>query len=254
MSQLKSVECGDKDEESHLVKLDFTKIKDYDKCPHRYYLLHDFNFKVSHDEFTYMGIIVHKIFQMINKEIMENNGKLSKERVLEIANGILDANHRFSREDEDKREDILRNVSYFYDKYGENMDILASETPFNLQDTHNVLNGVIDMVYVKDGKLGILEYKNSFFDPKKLDLYKEQLHLYMHALSKNPRFKDYEVEELKVYAVKSRKMIDIPIDNNELAKVEKKIKETTSRTLDKDFEKSENLENCEDCSFKTICS
>lgn len=251
-NSIQKVECSDKEDEVQLVNLDFTKLKDYDKCPHRYYLLHDFEFKVSHDEYTYIGIIVHKIFQMINKEIIENDGEISKGHIREIANNILDANHRFSKEDEEKRQDIIDNIESFYDKYGD-IEILASETPFNIQDKSNILRGVIDLVYMRDGKLGILEYKNSFYDPKKLDIYKEQLHLYKYALSKNPKFKDYEVEELKVYAAKSKKIIDIPINAEELRKIEDKISKTTENIIKGRFEKTENSENCRDCAFNNSC-
>ncbi|WP_305515773.1 PD-(D/E)XK nuclease family protein [Methanobrevibacter sp. V14] len=80
--------------------------------------------------------------------------------------------------------------------------MLDSEYPFYLKDRNYALNGVIDLIYEIDGKLGIIDYKNTRLEVKYKDKFKKQLHLYVLALrDQNQEYEGKEISELKVYTI-----------------------------------------------------
>lgn len=244
--QLEHVESEEKDEKEKIHKIDYTKLTDYKECPFRFYLLHELKFKFHENKDMKKGIKVHKIFQNINQELLKE-GEITEERMNEIIDNVL------SKDSEEVKEDIRQDIKSYYDNFGKDMKVIASELPFMIKTEHVTLGGIIDLIFEKDGKLGILDYKNTKIEKNYLDSYKQQLHLYMYALSLHPRFKDQKVEILQAYAVKSKEMIDIEIDEDLMNNMPNILEDIATNISLDNFEKTANKEICESCEIESIC-
>lgn len=244
--QLEQVESEEKEEKTEMQRLDHTKLSDYQECPFRYYMLHELNFKFHENKDMKKGIKVHKIFQNINQELSKE-GEITEERMNEIIDNVL------SNDSQESKEEIRQDIKSYYDNFGKDMKVIASELPFMIKTENLAIRGIIDLIFEKDGKLGILDYKNTKIEDNYLDEYKQQLHLYMHALSLHPRFKDRKVEMLKVYAVKSKEMIDIEIDEELMMNIPGIIDEMSMKIHLGNFERTTNKEACEGCPIEPVC-
>lgn len=240
--QLEVVECEEKKIEEENPTINYTKLKDYQQCPYKFYILHKLNFKSPMDEKIDTGVLVHKIFQHLNTEMLKGE-EITRNKIRKVTETIL-------KKQEDVIEETYENVVNYYENEAKDMKIIASELPFILKRDNITIKGIIDLVYEKNGKLGILDYKNTKFNPMNLKSYKEQLHLY--ALNTHPKFEKGNIEELKVYAVKSREMINVDMDDEITEELKEKIDETSLNILKERFDKNE--ENCSNCTLSFICN
>lgn len=245
--QLQHVECEEKEEKTKVLKIDYTKLRDYKECPFRFYFLHELNFKVDENKDMKKGIIVHKVLQHVNKELLKEE-EITEERINEIVDKVL------NNDQEEFKEEIKENINSYYKNFGKDMKVIASELPFMIKTKYLTFGGIIDLIFEKDGKLGILEYKNTKSEKNYLEEYKQQLHLYMYALSLHPHFKDRKVEKLQVYAVKSKEMIDIDIDEELMNNVTDIIDDLSINIALGRFEKTDDKEICEKCGLDAMCN
>ena len=74
----------------------------------------------------------------------------------------------------------------------------------------------------------------------------------MALQEKNQKYENAKIDELLVYAVKSRRFVEIPIDSNELIKYKNELDFVSSGVLNKKYDKKES-ENCRTCGYKRIC-
>ena len=139
---------------------------------------------------TLMGTMVHRLMEMI---IMSNNN-ISKNDAI---NNIL--NEYVTQEFKDKLDLFKQKLINVYDvmhnggfpqKGKAPQDILPiilsadkyySEVPFTLKEGNNLWNGIIDLIYEKDGKLHIIDWKTNKDDEGLDEHYKDQLNAYIKA-------------------------------------------------------------------------
>jgi len=247
-------------EDDFCIDLSFTALENYNNCPFKYKLSNQIGFNVSEKQEIDEGIFVHKALEVINKEII-NNGNLfiGQDKVKEI---IIEL---FSKSNDDLKEEdpveyqkqlteIIDNVVYYYENYGQNIKILDSEYPFYLKDQHYALKGVVDLIYETDGKLGIIDYKNTRLEAKYKNKFKKQLHLYVLALrDQNQEYEGKEISELKVYTIKSKKMIDFEIDESYIEELKEELERVACAIHDGDKFSSCKCEDCKYCAYKSIC-
>jgi DNA helicase-2/ATP-dependent DNA helicase PcrA len=144
-------------------------------------------------------------------------------------------------------------VIYYFNNYGKDIKVLDSEYPFYLKDQHYALKGVVDLIYEVDGNLGIIDYKNTKMEGKYRDKFKKQLHLYVLALrDQNQEYEGKEISKLQVYAIKSKKMLDIEIDEEYIDKLKAEL-ERVAQNIHKGEFKSCKCEDCKYCAYKNIC-
>ena len=140
---------------------------------------------------TLMGTMVHRLMEMI---IMSNNN-IDKDIAI---NNIL--NEYVTEEFVDKLGLFKQKLNNVYDvmhnggfpqKGKAQQDILPtilsadkcySEVPFTLKDGNNLWNGIIDLIYEKDGKLHIIDWKTNKDDEGLDEHYKSQLDAYKKAV------------------------------------------------------------------------
>ena len=246
-------------EDDYCIDLSFTALENYNNCPFRYKLANQIGFSVTEKQEIDEGIFVHKALEFINKKIINNDNVFIGND--EVTKTITELFKKSSEEllEEDPAEyqkqlnEIINNVIHYYENYGKDIKILDSEYPFYLKDQHYSLKGVVDLIYEVDGKLGIIDYKNTRLEFKYKDKFKKQLHLYVLALrDQNQEYEGKEISELKVYTIKSKKMLEFEIDEEYINKLELELEDVASSIHKGDF-KSSKCDDCKYCHYKNIC-
>ena len=150
---------------------------------------------------TLMGTMVHRLMEMI---IMSKDS-ISKDNA--ISNIITEY---VTEEFSDKLDLFKQKLNSVYDvmhnggfpQKGKaiqdllpillNADKCYSEVPFTLRENNNIWNGIIDLIYEKDGELHIIDWKTNKNDEGLDEHYKSQLDAYIKAtnISLNKEVKD----------------------------------------------------------------
>ena len=246
-------------DESYCIDLSFTALENYNNCPFRYKLANEIGFVISEKQEIDEGIFVHKALEIINKKIIANGNKfIGNDEVINTVSELFKkANEELLNEDSERYEkdlkEITDNVVYYYENYGKDLILLDSEYSFYLKDKNYALTGVVDLIYEVDGKLGIIDYKNTRLEAKYKDKFKKQLHLYVLALrDQNQEYEGREIRELKVYTIKSKKLIDFKIDEDYIEELKLELERVAKNIHDGEFDSCK-CGDCKYCSYKMIC-
>lgn len=239
---------GSKPEENKL-NLSYSSFADYNNCPWRYNLLNKLHFKVSQKEVTKMGSIIHEALDVINQEI-KDSGEISKENIEKIAK---DTYYLHGGTDEEFG-DYMDSIFDYYNEIGFDITVVDSEVPFSIDRDNYRFNGAIDLIYKnQNGEYGILDYKNTIFKDYNREKYAQQLLTYILALKNDSKYCDIEITEAKIYAIKSRSLIDFNIGESRLATQKEEIQNTVDLINSHEFNKNESS-YCNICEFFKYCN
>lgn len=239
---------GSKPEENKL-NLSYSSFADYNNCPWRYNLLNKLHFKVSQKEVTKMGSIIHEALDVINQEI-KDSGEISKENIEKIAK---DTYYLHGGTDEEF-DDYMDSIFDYYNEIGFDITVVDSEVPFSIDRNNYRFNGAIDLIYKnQNGEYGILDYKNTIFKDYNREKYAQQLLTYILALKNDSKYCDIEITEAKIYAIKSRSLIDFNIGESRLATQKEEIQNTADLINSHEFNKNESS-YCNICEFLKYCN
>lgn len=239
---------GSKPEENKL-NLSYSSFADYNNCPWRYNLLNKLHFKVSQKEVTKMGSIIHEALDVINQEI-KDVGEISKENIEKIAK---DTYYLHGGTDEEF-DDYIDSIFDYYNEIGFDITVVDSEVPFSIDRDNYRFNGAIDLIYKnQNGEYGILDYKNTIFKDYNREKYAQQLLTYILALKNDSKYCDIEITEAKIYAIKSRSLIDFNIGESRLATQKEEIQNTAYLINSHEFNKNESS-YCNICEFLKYCN
>ena len=239
---------GSKPEENKL-NLSYSSFADYNNCPWRYNLLNKLHFKVSQKEVTKMGSIIHEALDVINQEI-KDVGEISKENIEKIAK---DTYYLHGGTDEEF-DDYMDSIFDYYNEIGFDISVVDSEVPFSIDRDNYRFNGAIDLIYKnQNGEYGILDYKNTIFKDYNREKYAQQLLTYILALKNDSKYCDIEITEAKIYAIKSRSLIDFNIGESRLATQKEEIQNTADLINSHEFNKNESS-YCNICEFLKYCN
>lgn len=246
--------------EMELITLSYTALENYLQCPFKYQLANKIGFKTSEKKQITDGIFIHRALEIINKKIIANNNEyLGNEEVSKIVSTLFNkSNVELENENEEKYlaklEKITKDVIYYYEEYGNDLEILEAEYPFSIKNINYSFGGIIDLIYKTDnGNLGIIDYKNTAIEEKFIEKYTKQLNMYVLALKdKNQKYESMEVEELKIYAIKSKKMIDIRLSEAEIEKAHEDLS-YVAEYIKNDKYPAIQGDYCTDCPYGKIC-
>ena len=248
------------EDDDYLIELSFTALENYENCAFRYKLANDVGFIISEKSEIDEGIFVHKALEVINKKIKSNdNIYIGNDEVISTVRELFEKSKEDLREEDPEQyekelEEVTDNVVYYYENFGKNLKVLDSEYPFYLKDKNYALKGVIDLIYEHDGKLGIIDYKNTRLEFKYSDKFKKQLHLYVLALrDQNQQYCGEKISELQVYAIKSKKMLDIEIDEDYMEELKVEL-ESVARNIHEGKFASSKCDDCKYCQYAKICN
>lgn len=256
---IEPMECEMSEDKKERIELSFTSIENYLNCPFRYKLENDLGIKASDiNPDVKRGIFIHKSFEVINKKILNNgNIYIGDEEVEEIVTNLYYKStlRKIEEDYEDKTlEKFIEDILYYYNYIGNKFEIIDVEVPFYIKKEAYVLKGVIDLIYKKpDGTLGILDYKNTKYLNKELKRYIKQLYTYILGLAdEDHKYKNYLIEELCLYAVRSRELKEIPIIDEEIIKLSEDI-DTTALNIERKKFASKKDKHCMKCQYSEIC-
>ena len=148
------------------IKLSFTTLENKQQWPLKYRLQNDFGLKTSETKYIYDGNFMHKAFEIINKKIKENdNVYIGDEEVRNIVTNLF-MRSKFKDIDEETQHDklnrFIKDTLFYYNGPGKDLEIVDVEVSFYIKKENYNLNGFIDLIYrTPDGKLGILDYKDT---------------------------------------------------------------------------------------------
>lgn len=238
------------DDEEEIPVLSYTSIRDYEKCPFKYYIYHKLLFKESDTFKIKKGNISHQILNKIHKDsIADKTGETLEDGVsLDFIDAMID---------EDEKElylNEIENIKEYLDTFFKDIEVIESEFPFTIAKNNYIINGQIDLIYKRNGALGILDFKNKYaIDEEEV---KKQLYIYLLALKLNPEFYDENIKELAVYLLKApedKKLLIFDIDEDYLNNFQDKITRVAQNINNNIFEKKQSRD-CDNCSFSFICN
>lgn len=234
------------------LNLNFSSLRDYIDCPFKYKLLHDINFSESSVEHNKLrGLFVHNLLETVNNKIRFNdNHYIGDEEVLGIFDKFITSfrfeNLKMSQEELNK---VKNDILYYYHAFGEDFTILKTEQSFKINKEYYQLSGIVDLIYkTKDGKIGILDYKNTdLISPQYVRNYIKQIYTYIIGLEGS-----FEIDDLKIYAVRARKMIDIELSQESLDILLEEL-DAVSQNIGREVFECNMGEDCVNCGFSNIC-
>ena len=159
--------------------------------------------------------------------------------------------------DEDEKElyqNEIENIKEYLNTFFKDIEVVESEFPFTIEENNYIINGQIDLIYKRNGELGILDFKIKYAIDKE-DV-KKQLYIYLLALKLNPEFQSENIKELAVYllkAPKDKKLLIFNIDEEYLNNFQNKIASVALNINNNIFEKRKTRE-CDNCTFNFICN
>ena len=256
------LEVEHKPPKDEVVHLSFTALENYNECPLKYKLADKLGFTYSTKKEIDEGIFIHSALEIINKKIKANgneyigDGEVSRN----VETLFKKANIKLMQEKPDKYEETLEyitnDVIEYYHNVGNYLTIIDSEYPFYIKGKDYSFSGIVDLIYEQDGKLGLMDYKNTkLVSEEYLAKYKKQLHYYVMALrDENNEFEGRKIEEIKAYAIKYNagdKLFPFDIDEDYIVELEKELAETARKIKNNEFEA--NCDDCSGCQFRKIC-
>ena len=257
--------------------LSYSSIEKYESCPLDYNLKYNFSFKNSDNYGIIQGNVVHNSLEEINNIILEeknrrmengeifnevdNNMFISREKIIEVVSEIFDQTPNIEDEDNTK-EKLICDVLDYWEEYGQNIEILESEYPFEIEENNFILKGSIDLIYKTNNGIVILDYKTSNLDNKGeeelerlINKYKKQLYTYALALKEDEKYKDENVETIQIYPVLSKEMKDFEINDEKIEERRNAIINVARKISNEEFTTDNyDLEKCKNCIFKFICT
>ena len=250
------------DGSDEIINLSFTALENYNECPFKYKLSDELGFNFSTKKEIDDGIFIHSALEIINKKIKANNNEYVGDEEVEKTVEILfqKSNLKFKEEKPEKYDlklkSITKDVKRYYHEFGNDLTIIGSEYPFYIKDKDYAFSGIVDLIYEKDGKLGIIDYKNTSLVGKEyLAKYRKQLHFYIMALrDENKEFDGQKIEEIQIYAIKyqkDNKLFSFDIDETYIEELKNELRLTALKIKNKEFEP--NCEDCTGCPYRKIC-
>ena len=162
------------------------EIKSPSKLVHKLEETDEFSNHAFSDDATLKGTIVHRLMELyvsnkfkdsldIYLNIIRNENVINDEHIELLTNVYNTMKNGGFKQDNGKVTDLITELK--------NADEVMCEIPFAYKDGSSIYNGIIDLLYKKDDKWFIVDYKTNF-DPKELDKkYENQLEGYKKALS-----------------------------------------------------------------------
>ena len=151
-----------------------------------------------------LGTIVHKIIEEISNGILEYDEKKIKERVVFYLRKETEEFEIYEKEILKIFENIKKNKEIEKIVKEKISERVKSEFSFIYETDEKIYEGVIDKIFIEEGKVKIYEFK-TFLD--KIDEYKEQIEIY-----RNGAQKIFNTENVECYIINLSRAEIISVD------------------------------------------
>lgn len=240
--------------------LSYSSFRDYTECKHKYDLRYNFEFEVDSSEKMELGTIVHDLLNKIHIKA-KNEGEVDDEFIDEIFDNVYENNPFII---EGGYDNIIESIREYWEDYGQDWEIIASELPFTIKGEKYDFAGVIDLIVKEDpdvDEISIIDFKiteDELLDIESIkDKYENQLQIYAHALSIDPHFEKYDITNLKIFQIDGEDIYDdeennFEIDEAQIDDLLNSLDKAVDEIYEGDFDK--NLDRCRNCSYKDLCN
>lgn len=264
----------------------FTSLENYNTCPQKYNLIHNYNFISPQNIGMRIGTIVHAVLDKINREIMDNpNHTIDIGFIERVIDEAIESNKDL--EDNPMFLEMLNSVMNYYpligiemvdnstsnsggghsdsdgweDDFDDEPEIIPatieeSEYPFTIPWFDARLKGSIDLIMSYGDKISLIDFKTS--DEESIDeyikKYSKQLHFYLLAMEYNSIYgPKKDITTLQVYSLKDNKFV--PVEKQEDLKEDLKssLINVAQKVKNKDYPKCVEIDKCEKCLLKSLC-
>ncbi|PTD94493.1 hypothetical protein C9439_02160 [archaeon SCG-AAA382B04] len=231
----------------------YSELRFYDRCPYDYKLRYIYGFNPKIVMALGYGRAVHNILNIIHTRF-QNRAPTEKE-----IEDIVENNFYLRYAPDKKEEQFQENVEDIVKNYAEGFSgdfslTLNTEKEFEFSMGNALISGSIDLVKKldEDGNLEgieIVDFKNKEESEMATD-YEKQLKLYaiaaLNSLDLNP-------QRATVHHLDDNSNSNVVIEEDELEKTEKEVKNEVRKIMHRDFPKMPSKDKCSDCDFKYIC-
>lgn len=255
--KIDTIQRSPKPPKRNFVNLTFQSFDNYLNCPFKYKLSNLLNFNKLQSSTIENSILIHDIFNIINKRIKYNNNKyIGDNEVIKNVNQLLLVKNRDLLLSGGYRK-VEADVLHYYNTYGKHIKIIDCEYSFHLKDKHYILDGIIDLIGERDGKLIVVDYKNIFLNFANENLkekFKMQLHLYVLALrDQNQEYFGRDIDEVGIYSIKSKEVLTFKVDEKLIEKLHEKLNDVALSIKKEEFN-SRRCGDCKYCKYSEICN
>ncbi|MFK4785217.1 CRISPR-associated protein Cas4 [Fusobacterium sp. MFO224] len=227
----------------------------YNKCPRLYKLVNKYKFPELKTEELIYGELVHICLEEVNK-MGKNNKKLSIQEVKDKYTKFYnDLQKRYNINLEDKLLKLgMENILDYYINYLDELGkIKGVEERIILSDEKYIIEGIVDLVIEKDGKLGIIDFKTGKLNEYTKE-YEEQIQIYAYLLEKKYSKKISKGIIIYINECKDKKIIDVDLNEELILKTMDKFKRTANKIVNREYETGYlDKRACEYCNFRNYC-
>lgn len=222
-----------------------TDISVYNKCPLEYYYIRKLKFTLPKTKALFYGSLVHESIEVINKRIIQG---LEIENIEELV--TVKARQKFLEGAIDFRKADVQRAIDEVNLYIENLKDIGipqeSELGITFSTNDYLINGNVDMIYEKDGKMHIMDFKTGIAPDEKgnhhaIKDYFNQINLYAYLYKAT---KGEEIESMSLYFTDldaNQRIFTYKFDKEINDEVLQMIDETVKNIEAEKFE----FENCE---------
>lgn len=286
-NELNAVKTNNKSDEE--LEFSFTSLEDYNECPHKYNLLHNYNFVSPQNLGMRIGTIVHAVLDKINREIMDNpNHEVGMDFINRVIEEAIESNPDLK--DNEVFLDSLYSVMNYYPRVGIELiendsassdgsgegdgsdmwesdfdddeviqgTIQESEYPFTIPWYDGKLKGSIDLImdYGQDN-ITLIDFKTS--DEESIDdsieRYAKQLHFYYMAMDYNSIYgPKKETTSLSIYSLKDNDFYPVEVDQDMIYDLKGSLLDVSRKVNNKDYPQCGDEESCDNCLLRSLCS
>ena len=282
-NRLDKVKSNNKSEDD--LEFSFTSLENYNSCPHKYNLIHNYNFVSPQNLGMRIGTIVHAVLDKINREIMDSpNQEVNMDFINKIIEEAIESNPDLK--DNELFLESLNAVINYYPQIGIELcdnevdfdsgegegsslweddfndevvsgTIEESEYPFTIPWYDAQLKGSIDLIMSHgEDNISLIDFKTS--DEESIDEYIEkyakQLHFYYMAMDYNSKYgHKKENTSLSIYSLIDNTFYDIDVNEEMIYDLKGSLLSVSRKVNNKEYPQCEDDESCDNCLLKSLC-
>lgn len=233
------------------IEISFSSYSKYKDCPHCYDVEYNYGFKQSNDDYLRDGLITHSILEQLHQRKIQGQ-EITHETIDFIIERTVKNNQNIDSEST-KFKNIKEGIYRYWDNYGSQWDILASEYEFYDIRKGYTLTGIIDLIIREGDNIKIIDFKTTskptFKDTK--TKYLEQLSMYAMALKEDPEYENYNINSGMIYTIlnKEDNLHHYNLDEKQLNEMEQKIELVVKNIKEENFKERCNKSDCPACNL-----
>lgn len=181
----------------------FSKIDSFHNCPRNYYYTYILHQRGADNIYSFLGTTAHNLVEQLYKN------EITKDKAVEEFLQAVDEADMLGLKwlSENTKIKYVGCITHFFNNFEPiNNDSITIEEYFETDICGIIMRGYIDMYYIQNNTLHIIDFKTSSkFDKKTLQHKKVQLYLYAYALKEKFQNKDIKIGfDMLKYAINKR--------------------------------------------------